>query len=184
MTREGFVVWLTGLPGAGKSTIAERVAAALTARGQPVEVLDGDAVRQALSPDLGFSRADRDAQTKRVAFMAALLARHGVAVLCPLVSPERAHRDRCRAWVPRFCEVHVTAPLDVLRARDPKGLYAKHARGEVDTLVGVTEPFETPDAPEVTCRTDQEPADDSARRIMAFLDAAGWLPPEGALLRA
>lgn len=180
---QGFVVWLTGLQGAGKSTIATRVAATLRARDVRVEVLDGDEVRANLSPSLGYGPEARDENTKRIAYVAKLLARNGVAVLCPVVAPERRHRERARAWADRFCEVHVTAPMRVLEERDPKGLYAKAKRGEIADLVGVHQPYEAPERAEITIDTSTESADASAARLVRWLERVAWVPPGAAVDR-
>ena len=173
---EGFCIWLTGLQGAGKTTIAGHVEKHLRGLGLRVETLDGDEVRAALSPKLGFTAEARDENTKRIAYVAKLLARNGVAVLCPVVAPERRHRDRCREWVDRFVEVYVKASMPVLEERDPKGLYAKAKRGEVDDLVGVHQPYEEPLKPEVVVDTDAEPPEASARRVIRHLERAGYVP--------
>lgn len=173
---QGFVVWLTGLQGAGKSTIAAQVAASLRERGILVEVLDGDEVRANLSPNLGYGPEARDENTRRIAYVAKLLARNGVVTLCPVVAPERRHRDRARASVARFCEVYVTAPMSVLEARDPKGLYAKAKRGEIDDLVGVHQPYEEPLHAELVLDSSKEDAQASAARLVRWIEDAGWVP--------
>lgn len=176
---QGFVVWLTGLQGAGKSTIAERAAATLRERGMRVEVLDGDEIRANLSPKLGYGPEARDENTRRIAYVAKLLARNGVAVFCPVVAPERRHRDRAREWVDRFAEVLVTAPMPELERRDPKGLYAKAKRGEVNDLVGVHQPYEEPSKPELVLDTSKEDEAASAARLVAWLERAGWVAVAG-----
>ena len=143
MTGRG--IWLTGLPSAGKSTIAAAVAEQLERRyGRPVEVLDGDAVRAELCADLGYGRADRDENVRRIGYVADLLARHGVTVLCPVVSPYRSARDAVRERVgERFVEVWVSTPVDVCAGRDVKGLYARQRAGTMTGLTGVDDPYET-----------------------------------------
>jgi 3'-phosphoadenosine 5'-phosphosulfate synthase len=172
--RDGFVIWLTGLSGAGKSTIAQEVASELRAAALPVEVLDGDTVRQNLSQGLGFSREDRDTNIHRIAFVAQLLARNGAAVIVAAISPYRAARDEARAQIGRFIEVHVTCPLDELVRRDTKGLYAKALRGELANFTGVSDPYEPPLAPDVIVDTSVEPAAESAAKVLYALNRSGY----------
>jgi adenylylsulfate kinase len=149
----GFVVWLTGLSGAGKTTIADALAPELRASGRKVEVLDGDVVRTHLSKGLGFSRADRDTNIARIAFVAHLLARNGVAVLVAAISPFRETRDNARTLIGDFIEVHVAPPLEECIKRDTKGLYKKALAGEIPQFTGVSDPYEPPLAPELTIDT-------------------------------
>lgn len=156
-TTQGATVWLTGLSGAGKSTIANGVAQRLAADGRAVEVLDGDELRAALSPGLGFTRADRDAHVGRVGYLARMLARHGVIALVPVIAPyagpraaiRAAHQSEGTAYV----EVHVATPVAECARRDVKGLYAKHAAGQIAALTGVDDPYETPEAPHLRIDT-------------------------------
>jgi adenylylsulfate kinase len=168
-TPTGTVVWFTGLPSAGKTTIANLVAKRLEHAGVPYEVLDGDVVRTHLSKGLGFSKADRDENIRRIGFVAGLLARHGVTVLVSAISPYRAVRDEVRATVDGFVEVHVATSLATCQARDVKGLYAKHARGELRGLTGVDDPYEAPLDPELVLRTEDESPEASAERVLAYL---------------
>jgi adenylylsulfate kinase len=164
------VVWLTGLPSAGKSTIAAALAERLVAAGRPVEVLDGDAVRRELCADLGYGRADRDENVRRIGYVADLLARHGVTVLCPVVSPYREARDAVRARAgERFVEVWVAAPVDVCAERDVKGLYARQRAGTMTGLTGVDDPYEEPSAPEVVVASHQVTVDDAVELIWRAL---------------
>ena len=172
-TQQGVTVWFTGLPSAGKTTIANLVGGRLAERGRPVEVLDGDVVRTHLSRGLGFSKADRDENIRRIGYVAGLLTGHGVTVLVSAISPYRAVRDEIRAAVERvggFVEVHVAADLATCRARDVKGLYARQARGELRGLTGVDDPYEPPLAPELVLDTAGEPPEASAARVLALLD--------------
>lgn len=172
----GFTVWLTGLSGAGKSTIAEGLAEELRRRGLPVEVLDGDVVRKSLSKGLGFSREDRDENIRRIGFVAGLLARNGVAVIVAAISPYRSTRDEVRASLGDFVEVHVDAPLEVCEKRDTKGLYAKARAGELKGFTGIDDPYEAPLSPEVVCRTGEESPTASVARVLTLLEAQGRLP--------
>jgi len=168
----GSVIWLTGLSGAGKTTLAEAVAARLRERGARVEVLDGDTVREHLSKGLGFSREDRDTNIRRIAFVAMLLARNGVVVVVAAISPYRATREEARAQIERFLEVHVDCPLDELVRRDTKGLYAGALGGKVSQLTGVSDPYEEPLSPDVYVRTDQESLEECVGKILHGLDEA------------
>lgn len=175
----GGTVWLTGLPSAGKTTLARAVAADLAGRGRRVELLDGDLVRESLCADLGFSRSDRDANVGRIGFVAALLAKHGVLVLAPVVSPYAAARAAVRArhaevGVP-FLEVHVATSVDECAARDVKGLYARQRRGELSGLTGVDDPYEPPLAPEVRVDTTGRAVTEGAAAILAALAEHGLL---------
>lgn len=174
MESRGFVLWFTGLSGAGKSTLARRLGDAIAGRGMPVEILDGDEVRENLSKGLGFSKEDRDTNIRRIGFVASLLAKHGVCAITAAISPYRAVRDevrgRCRA---PFVEVFVDAPLEVVEARDVKGLYAKARQRLIPNLTGVDDPYEPPLAPEVVVHTDRESIEESTARIVAFLESRG-----------
>ena len=170
MTHDGLVLWLTGLSGAGKSTIAERVAADLRRRGRRVEVLDGDAIRENLSKGLGFSKEDRDTNIRRIGYVAELLARNGVVVIVAAISPYRAVRDEVRERIDRFVEVHVHCSLDELVRRDVKGLYRRALAGEIPHFTGVSDPYEQPLDPEVTVDTAVESVDESVLRVLAALD--------------
>ena len=172
-TLQGVTVWFTGLPSAGKTTIANLVGERLAQGGRPVEVLDGDVVRSHLSRGLGFSKADRDENIRRIGYVAGLLTGHGVTVLVSAVSPYRAVRDELRTTIGRvggFLEVHVATDLATCRARDVKGLYARQARGELRGLTGVDDPYEPPLAPELVLDTAVEPPEASAARVLALLE--------------
>lgn len=176
MSEPGTTIWLTGLSGAGKSTVAALLAERLRARGRPVELLDGDVVRTNLSAGLGFSKADRDANVRRIGWVCGLLNRHGVDAVVAAISPYRDARDAVRASLPRFVEVHMTAPLAVLAARDVKGLYRRAMAGEIEHFTGVSDPYEAPTSPEVVCRSDgAETPEQCAARVLAALEAAGYL---------
>src|SRR2546423_5628386 len=168
---DGRTIWLTGLPSAGKSTIAEIVAEELRRRGERVEVLDGDIIRTYLSRGLGFSKEDRDENIRRIGFVASLLARNGVKVLVAAISPYREVRDEVRALhgPGEFLEVHVATPVEVCEERDVKGLYAKARKGEITGFTGVDDPYEAPLEPELRIHTHRESAAESAQRIVEVL---------------
>lgn len=170
------VLWLTGLSGAGKSTLAAGLAAALQARGvERIEVLDGDTVRQHLSQGLSFSKADRDTNVARIAYVAQLLARNGVTVIVAAISPYAAAREQARALIgERFVEVHVDCPLEELIRRDVKGLYAKALAGELPHFTGVSDPYEAPTSPELRVDSGTQSLDESIAAILALLEARGW----------
>ncbi|HEY7832502.1 MAG TPA: adenylyl-sulfate kinase [Ktedonobacterales bacterium] len=174
---KGFTVWLTGLSGAGKSTIAQRLERELRARGRGVEILDGDVVRTHLSKGLGFSREDRDTNILRIAFVASLLTRHGVAVITAAISPYAATRAQAREQIGHFVEVFVRCPLDELIRRDVKGLYKEALAGKRPGFTGIDDPYEAPEHPEVTVETDHETVDESVAKILAALETLGYLVP-------
>ena len=167
----GFVLWLTGLSGAGKSTVAAKLAPALAERGHRVELLDGDEVRTNLCQGLGFSREDRDTNIARIGYVACKLSKHGVAVLVAAISPYRQARDQVRAQVDNFVEVHVAAPVQTCAERDVKGLYAKALSGEIKNFTGVSDPYEPPLAPELVLHTESESVDESVDQVLAWLEA-------------
>ncbi|MGH3825399.1 MAG: adenylyl-sulfate kinase [Pseudonocardiaceae bacterium] len=173
----GVTVWLTGLSGAGKTTIAEAVAGSLRATGREVEVLDGDELRRGLSAGLGFSRDDRDTHVRRVGFVAELLARHGVITLVPVIAPYAATRDEVRAQHDAhgtgYLEVHVATPLTECRQRDVKGLYARAAAGELTGMTGVDDPYEEPDKPDLRLDTTGSDVTSAARLVMDLLIERG-----------
>ncbi len=183
---QGFCVWFTGLSGAGKSATAEALSTLLMERGRQVTMLDGDIVRTHLSKGLGFSRADRDTNIRRIGFVAAEVARHGGAVLCAAVSPYRATRNECRAMVgnERFFEVHVDTPIEVCEQRDTKGLYAQARRGELRGFTGIDDPYEPPIDPELVLTTTGPSVAANARRIVDLLVARGFLLAGGATASA
>ena len=166
----GFVLWLTGLSGAGKSTVAAKLGPALAERGHRVELLDGDEVRTNLCQGLGFSRQDRDTNIARIGYVAAKLSKHGVAVLVAAISPYREARDQVRATVDNFVEVHVAAPVSTCAQRDPKGLYAKALAGQITNFTGISDPYQPPLEPEIILHTDTESVDDSVHQVITWLE--------------
>ena len=169
----GFVIWLTGLSGSGKSTIAQRLQQELAALGRPTEVLDGDEVRTHLSAGLGFSKEDRDTNIRRIGYVARVLARNGGVAITAAISPYREVRDELRSQTPGFFEVYVRCSLDELVRRDVKGLYAKALRGEIANFTGVSDPYEEPLHPEVVVDTERESIETSVGRILAGLARRG-----------
>ncbi len=181
----GFTLWFTGLSGAGKTTIAEIVEKELRQRFGKVEVLDGDIVRTNLSKGLGFSREDRDTNVLRIGFVADLLTRNGVGVIVSAISPFKEVRDQVRRNIGEdFVEIFVDAPLEVCAERDVKGLYKKAFSGEIPQFTGVSDPYEPPVAAELHIKTDEETPQESARRVVSYLEASGYLTPVEALNRA
>jgi adenylylsulfate kinase len=175
--QRGATVWLTGLPSAGKTTIALALARELRAAGHRVELLDGDEVRRGLTADLGFSPEDRDANVRRIGYVAGLLARNGVTVLVPVIAPYRASRDAVRAEHERagtpYVEVHVATPLDTCAERDVKGLYARQRAGEISGLTGVDDPYEPPLAPEIRLDTRGRSLDEAVAVVLKTLEERG-----------
>jgi adenylylsulfate kinase len=182
--RSGVVVWCTGLSGAGKTTLCRTARPTLEALGFPVEVLDGDEIRRVLSSDLGFSREDRERQADRVAYVASLLARHGVAVLVALISPYRSSRERARQTIgkDRFLEVYVRAPLETCRARDPKSLYREAALGRIPSFTGLQDPYEAPENPDLLLDTESMSLDACVTTLVEALLERGFRPRNPSLL--
>lgn len=175
----GATVWLTGLPSAGKTTIARALADRLRAEGRRTEVLDGDEIREFLSAGLGFSREDRHTNVQRIGFVAELLASHGVLVLVPVIAPyadsREAVRKRHQAKGTGYVEVHVATPVDVCSVRDVKGLYARQAAGELTGLTGVDDPYEVPASPDLRIETQGSTVEESAATVHALLAERGLI---------
>ncbi|WP_414360414.1 adenylyl-sulfate kinase [Synechococcus sp. H65.1] len=176
MGRRGVTVWFTGLSGAGKTTLSCGVAQQLQALGLPVEVLDGDLVRQHLTKGLGFSKEDRDENVRRIGFVAEMLTRHGVIVLVSAISPYRATRQEVRQRIGNFIEVFVDAPLEVCEQRDVKGLYRKARAGLIQHFTGIDDPYEPPECPEVVCKTAEQSISECIELVMHSLKSRGYLP--------
>jgi ATP sulfurylase/adenylyl-sulfate kinase len=173
---KGFVVWFTGLSGAGKSTIASALQTELGRRGRHAELLDGDEVRTHLSKGLGFSKEDRDTNIRRIGYVARLIARSGGVAITAAISPYREIRDEVRDQTPNFVEVFVRCPLDTLVERDTKGLYRKAIAGEIANFTGVSDPYEEPLRAEVTCDTSKESLAESLAKVLDKLERLGHLP--------
>jgi adenylylsulfate kinase len=175
--QRGATVWLTGLPSAGKTTIAHTLAARLRDEGHRVEVLDGDEVRTFLSAGLGFSREDRHTNVTRIGFVAELLASHGVKVLTPVIAPYSASRQSVRerhsAEGTEFLEIHVATPVEVCSVRDVKGLYAAQAAGEISGLTGIDDPYEAPERPDLRIEAHTQSVAESAAALHALLTTRG-----------
>ncbi|MBS0488760.1 MAG: adenylyl-sulfate kinase, partial [Proteobacteria bacterium] len=180
--KHGFCIWFTGLPSAGKSTIAEILTVLLMEHGRQVSLLDGDVVRTHLSKGLGFSREDRDTNILRIGFVAAEIAHHGGAVICAAVSPYRATRNQVRAMMRpgHFIETFVDTPVSVCEERDVKGFYAKARAGEIKDFTGVNDPYEPPASPEIRLQTGGVTAEQNARIIIGYLEGRGFLLNEKA----
>jgi adenylylsulfate kinase len=175
-TQRGVTVWFTGLSGAGKTTIRMAVEQELRDQGYKLEVLDGDVVRENLTKGLGFSKADRDENIRRIGFVAHLLTRNEVIVLVSAISPYRNIRDEVRHRIGDFVEVYVNAPIAICEERDVKGLYKKARAGEIKQFTGIDDPYEAPLNPEVECRTDRETLEESTTKVLNALREMGYLP--------
>lgn len=175
MKQRGVTIWLTGLSGAGKSTITQVLEKKLSEEGYSIEVFDGDIVRTNLTKGLGFSKEDRDTNIRRIGFVASLLTRHGVIVLVSAISPYRDIRDEVRTRIGNFVEVFVNAPLNVCEGRDVKGLYKRARSGEIKSFTGIDDPYEEPLNPEIECRTDLETLEESVDKILHKLEEMGYL---------
>jgi len=183
---KGFVLWFTGLSGAGKTTLSTRLAEELKARGLRVEILDGDEVRTNLSKGLGFSKEDRDTNIRRIGYVSCLLARNHVAVIAAAISPYRELRDEVRRTIrdndATFIEVFAKCSIEVLAERDVKGLYKKALAGELEEFTGVSDPYEEPLNAEVVVETDRETIEVSGAKILRALEERHLLPKAARML--
>jgi len=175
--QRGVSIWFTGLSASGKSTVALLVDQLLTDRGRHCCVLDGDNIRHGLNSDLGFSPEDRTENIRRIGEVARLFATNGTIALTAFISPYRKDRECSRKLHDRgdFVEVYVNCPLEVCESRDPRGLYARARSGEIPEFTGVTAPYEPPLHPEIALRTDRETPEESAARVISYLEAHGYL---------
>lgn len=181
MERKGFTLWFTGLSGAGKSTLANIVNRTLGERGLLTEVLDGDVIRTNLSKGLGFSKEDRDTNIRRIGWVCEVLTRNQVVAMAAAISPYREIRDELREKIGTFVEVYCKCSLDELERRDVKGLYAKARAGEIKNFTGVDDPYEAPENPEVMIDSEDEDVEESAAKIIRYLEQNGLIPvPENA----
>jgi len=174
---KGFCVWLTGLSGAGKTTIAEKLAEIFRPT-RHIELMDGDEIRKGLSRDLGFSKEDRNEHNRRVIFCSKLLSRNGVIVVVALISPYRETRAYAKDTIPNTFEVYVKAPLEICIQRDPKGLYQKAMAGEIKNFTGIDDPYEEPLEPELVVETDKETVEESVTKIIKKAQELGFLPED------
>jgi adenylylsulfate kinase len=171
-----FTVWFTGLSGSGKSTLANALTSHLKSLSLRYELLDGDAVRNGLCRDLGFSKADRDENVRRIAYVAGLLNRHDVIAVVAAISPYREARLRARETCDRFVEVFVDCPLKTLIQRDVKGLYQRALAGDLKNFSGVSDPYEHPESPDIYINTASQPPEASVGALIAKLHDLGHLP--------
>ncbi|MEC4983988.1 MAG: adenylyl-sulfate kinase [Oscillatoria sp. PMC 1068.18] len=173
--QRGVTIWFTGLSGAGKTTISKIVAEKLREKNYKIEVLDGDVVRQNLSKGLGFSKADRDENIRRIGFVSHLLTRNGVIVIVSAISPYREIREEVKERIKDFVQVYVNAPLEVCEDRDVKGLYQRARAGEIKGFTGIDDPYEAPLSPDIECRTDLEDVSESVQKVFQQLEALGYV---------
>ncbi|MFO7807246.1 MAG: adenylyl-sulfate kinase [Candidatus Moraniibacteriota bacterium] len=172
---KGFVLWFTGLSGAGKSTIADEVYKKLKKNGNKIERLDGDVVRESLTKGLTFSREDRDENIRRIGFVANLLSRNGVGVIASFISPYKHQRDELKNNVKGFIEVFVNTPLEVCENRDVKGLYKKARSGEIKNFTGISDPYDAPQSPSIEIFTEKASPDECAEKVMKYLRKEGFV---------
>jgi adenylylsulfate kinase len=177
----GAVIWLTGLSGAGKTTIAQKLKELIADKRANVEILDGDVIRTSLSKGLGFSKKDRNINVERVGYVSNLLSRNGVIVIVAMVSPYRLARDELKLMTNNFIEVYVNAPLEICESRDVKGLYIAARKGEIEKFTGIDDPYEPPLNPDITCFTDQESLEESVFKIIESLKDKKILDNTGAI---
>ncbi|MBW4455969.1 MAG: adenylyl-sulfate kinase [Nostoc indistinguendum CM1-VF10] len=175
MNRKGLVLWLTGLSGAGKTTIAKGLEHELRERGCLVEVLDGDVIRTNLSKGLGFSKEDREINIRRIGFVANLLSRNGVVAIVAAISPYRTARKELRQTIENFIEVYVNASLQVCEERDVKGLYARARAGEIKAFTGIDDLYEEPLNPDIVCYTFEESIQQSVAKVTAKLEELDYI---------
>ena len=175
----GVTLWFTGLSGSGKTTLSRKVEEVLLERGMKVEVLDGDVVRTNLSKGLGFSKEDRDINIRRIGFVCNLLTRNDVVAIAAAISPYKKIRDENRKLIGAYVEIYCKCPIEVLKERDPKGLYEKAQKGEIKGFTGVDDPYEEPTDPEIFVETDKETVEQSVTKIVRTLEILNHIPPSG-----
>ncbi len=173
--QKGFVLWFTGLPCSGKSTIATAIFEKLQKRNLNVERLDGDIVRQSLTRDLGFTKKDRDENIRRVGFVAKSLSKNGVGVVASFISPYKAQRENLRKEIDNFIEVFVSCPLKVCEQRDTKGMYAKARIGQIKNFTGISDPYEEPENPKILLQTDKDPLETSINKVLSYLQQKDFI---------
>jgi len=163
------VVWLTGLPGSGKTTVGRRIVEDLCKRGIKAEILDGDEIRSAISSELGFSKRDREIHPHRVIYLSKLLSKNGIVAVVALISPYRSIREYARQDLENFIEVWMNCSLETCMSRDPKGLYKNAKEGKVTNLTGIQDPYERPTNPEITLDTDANEPEGCAKIVLEYL---------------
>ena len=173
---QGFTLWLTGLTGSGKTTLARMLEEKLLERGLLVELLDGEEVRDTISPELGFTTNDRELHLRRIAYISSLLNRNGVSSIVAAVSPSRTMRDTARGQLPVFLEAYLDCPLEVCKQRDFRGLYARAEKGEITDLAGVDFSYEPPEKPEIVLHTDKQTPDEGATLVIRTLEIMELIP--------
>jgi adenylylsulfate kinase len=173
---QGFTLWLTGLTGSGKTTLARMVEEKLLERGLAVEVLDGEEIRGELSPNLGFAPEHRKEHLRRIGYLCRLLNRNQINVIVSAVSPFRDMREDLRSQLNKFVEVYVNCPLAVCMERDSTGFYARAKKGEIKHVAGMDEPYEQPLAPEAEVHTDRETPEEAAARVVRTLELMEFVP--------
>jgi adenylyl-sulfate kinase len=171
---QGVTIWFTGLSGAGKTTLDRLVEAKLRAMGRKVEVLDGDIVRTNLCEGLGFSKEDRERNSRRIGFVSELLSRNGIVAIAASISPYRAVREEVRAKIGHFIEVYCKCPLDVVIRRDTKGFYRKALEGEIRNFTGISDPYEVPLAADVILETDKDTPERCVEKLLEKLKQSGY----------
>ncbi len=179
LEHSGFTLWLTGLSGTGKTTLARLLQKQLRGLGAKVEVLDGDAFRTHLCKGLGFSKEDREENIRRIGLVCELLSRNGVIAIVAAISPYRACREQVRTQLGNFVEVYMNCPIQVLIERDAKGLYKKALSGEIQHFTGISDPYEPPHSPDLTIDSSSESAEHSALRILNHLRGLGFIQCAG-----
>lgn len=168
------VIWLTGIPGSGKTTLSLELKNYFSKKGLPVDILDGDEIRKTLSKDLGFSPEDRKEHNRRVIYIAKLLAKNGITTIVPLITPYRSTREEARKEIPSFVEVWVKASVDACIKRDPKGLYKRAMAGEIKDLTGLQSPYEEPEHAELVIDTEKHDVKESVDLVLQTLKKLGY----------
>ena len=174
---QGFVIWLTGLPGSGKTTIAQKLLKELKQRNLKVELFDGDEVRRNLSKGLGFSKEDRDTHNKRIIYVCELLTRNSVNTIVSLISPYRSTRAYARQNLPKFVETYLKCSIEECIRRDPKGLYKKALAGEITNMTGIQAPYEEPQNPELTLDTENDSSNFNLSKTIKKLEELRYVTP-------